>query len=189
MLFVKRVDCILHCLEPLPSFSLTTAHIGDVRIKAIWFDFDSFSHSWNKSLYAWVKFSHQVCFYKSHLSRRKWRTPLSGQVLCVRKGYEWGLRDVYYDHENPATNAFKIKKNRSETEICTHKEDKASMILVILQPFSAETHQRPGIEMFSSSHLFNLIIRLITRPSSWKNVNELKMLKCTFTFLHIDLYT
>ncbi len=26
----------------------------------------------------------QVCFYKSHLLRRKWLTPLSGQVLCVR---------------------------------------------------------------------------------------------------------
>ncbi len=34
------------------------------------------------------KFSRQVCFYKSHLLRRKGRTPLSGQVLCVRKGYK-----------------------------------------------------------------------------------------------------
>ncbi len=34
------------------------------------------------------KFSRQVCFYKSHLLRRKWRTPLSGQVLCVRNGYK-----------------------------------------------------------------------------------------------------
>ncbi len=33
-------------------------------------------------------FSHQVCFYKSHLLCRKWQMPLSGQVLCVRNGYK-----------------------------------------------------------------------------------------------------
>lgn len=47
-----------------------------------------------KCSYAWVrvcvevrKFSRQVCFYKSQLMRRNWRTPLSGPVLCVRNGY------------------------------------------------------------------------------------------------------
>ncbi len=39
------------------------------------------------SEFAWgVQIFHQVCFYKSHLLRWKWRMPLSGQVLCVRNG-------------------------------------------------------------------------------------------------------
>ncbi len=40
LLFVKRVNCILHCLEHAPK--LFTEHgtcaVGDVTIKVIWFD-------------------------------------------------------------------------------------------------------------------------------------------------------
>ena len=46
--------------------------------------------------YAWVrvcveigKFSRQVCFYKSQRLREKWRTHVSGLVLCVRNGQKW----------------------------------------------------------------------------------------------------
>ena len=34
-------------------------------------------------------FSSQVCFYKSQRLREKWRTLVSGLVLCVRNAYKW----------------------------------------------------------------------------------------------------